>query len=680
MSGETNSAEDSSQGVPCSAADTLLLRAVPSSISGPIVGQLIKPDGKLLPSLSETAPNKAASAPVFQFSHPFSSSPHEKGGSKRHASEGTPEKREGEGGEIAKGVAKSSRASLVLNLVDSEEGSKNKGNVGTIALVCSPGGVGGSPALPPIGEPQVLMVENTAGLTSPQETGKRMPEMVRIGGQLHVRPATPSDQPVNLSLRPGQGEPPEGVVGARKRSESGSSDSNTALNLTMEKPASTPSAGTPETPNTPTEQLPKITIQVGGQTTPQQIVIPMSPVGQRSLPSSTQASTSHQAQHSVHYMTGEKHAPFEIMPIPGRVNDNSDSLVDGKYVCNVCNKTFSKQHQLTLHKNIHYFERPFRCEDCGISFRTRGHLLKHQRSDSHTAKQSINIQFGAVTTNNPRPFKCEDCNIAFRIHGHLAKHLRSKMHVTMLEKLGKVPIGTYIQIEKRIDELADLDAIDCESSLLTIRQMVEEVNNGNNTSKPTTTTTTTTTITTTTSSKTMQLEESSPRTSVSVMSPVATTASVLVRTISHSDLRSDESDTEVTSPLKEFHMHQVGEYEHDPTASNENVTVEIKQEPIDIGELYPMVRYGAEGDNEKYSDSDSDIAARTCNVCQKVFRNASYVQTHIRSQHTDIKEYRCPHPGCGKEYANKESFKYHIGKYIEIYIYSYLLNISLHYL
>ena len=61
-------------------------------------------------------------------------------------------------------------------------------------------------------------------------------------------------------------------------------------------------------------------------------------------------------------MTGENKAPFEIMPIPGKVHDASASLVDGKFVCNICNNKFSEEQQFTLHKNIHYFERPFRCE------------------------------------------------------------------------------------------------------------------------------------------------------------------------------------------------------------------------------------------------------------------------------------------------------------------------------
>lgn len=62
---------------------------------------------------------------------------------------------------------------------------------------------------------------------------------------------------------------------------------------------------------------------------------------------------------------------------------------DTRNVCSICNKVFNKPSQLRLHINIHYFERPFRCESCGTSFRTKGHLTKHERSTLHHNKVNI---------------------------------------------------------------------------------------------------------------------------------------------------------------------------------------------------------------------------------------------------------------------------------------------------
>ncbi|RWS31638.1 hypothetical protein B4U80_00918 [Leptotrombidium deliense] len=151
------------------------------------------------------------------------------------------------------------------------------------------------------------------------------------------------------------------------------------------------------------------------------------------------------------------------------------TLEDGKSVCSVCNKTFSKASQLRLHVNIHYFERPFRCEACAVSFRTKGHLQKHKRSSSHLNKLNMNMTFGTPTTDNPRPFKCADCKIAFRIHGHLAKHLRSKMHIMKLECLGKLPFGMYAELERSGLNLNDIDTTDCDNSLQSLQLMAKKM-------------------------------------------------------------------------------------------------------------------------------------------------------------------------------------------------------------
>lgn len=154
---------------------------------------------------------------------------------------------------------------------------------------------------------------------------------------------------------------------------------------------------------------------------------------------------------------------------PGRL------MEDGRRVCDFCNKTFTKPSQLRLHLNIHYMERPFRCSVCAVSFRTRGHLQKHERSGSHHNKVSMTSTFGAATSFNPRPFRCLDCNIAFRIHGHLAKHLRSKMHVMRLECLFKLPFGTFTEIKRAGVSLTDIDTTDCASSLASLQSLARKL-------------------------------------------------------------------------------------------------------------------------------------------------------------------------------------------------------------
>ncbi|GAB0090456.1 pneumococcal serine-rich repeat protein [Sergentomyia squamirostris] len=148
---------------------------------------------------------------------------------------------------------------------------------------------------------------------------------------------------------------------------------------------------------------------------------------------------------------------------------------DGRSVCEICSKTFQKPSQLHLHFNIHFLERKYRCEPCAVSFRTQGHLRKHERSDGHNNKVSRTSTFGVPTTTNPRPFKCSDCKVAFRIHGHLAKHLRSKMHVLRLECHGKLPFGTYAEIERAGMSLTDIDTTDCENSLASLKSLAQKL-------------------------------------------------------------------------------------------------------------------------------------------------------------------------------------------------------------
>lgn len=173
----------------------------------------------------------------------------------------------------------------------------------------------------------------------------------------------------------------------------------------------------------------------------------------------------------------QKNSPAEFVnltgaPPPCRVIPTTD---DGRSVCDVCRKTFQKPSQLKLHMNIHYLERKFRCEPCGVSFRTQGHLHKHERSVSHHNKVSMTSTFGVVTTVNPRPFNCTDCRVAFRIHGHLAKHLRSKMHVLRLECLCKVPFGTYAEIERAGINLTAIDTKDCDTFLASLIGLVKQL-------------------------------------------------------------------------------------------------------------------------------------------------------------------------------------------------------------
>lgn len=58
----------------------------------------------------------------------------------------------------------------------------------------------------------------------------------------------------------------------------------------------------------------------------------------------------------------------------------------GRHVCPYCNLSCAKPSVLEKHIRAHTNERPYPCQPCGISFKTKSNLYKHCRSRAHTLK------------------------------------------------------------------------------------------------------------------------------------------------------------------------------------------------------------------------------------------------------------------------------------------------------
>ncbi|XP_041133168.1 transcription factor E4F1-like isoform X3 [Polyodon spathula] len=81
---------------------------------------------------------------------------------------------------------------------------------------------------------------------------------------------------------------------------------------------------------------------------------------------------------------------------------------DGRYVCQLCKKTFKTANILRAHLSTHSDRKNFICKLCGNAFRTKGSLIRHNRR--HT---------------DERPYRCNMCGLCFRESGALTRHLKS---------------------------------------------------------------------------------------------------------------------------------------------------------------------------------------------------------------------------------------------------------------
>ncbi|XP_051488112.1 transcription factor E4F1 isoform X2 [Apus apus] len=81
---------------------------------------------------------------------------------------------------------------------------------------------------------------------------------------------------------------------------------------------------------------------------------------------------------------------------------------EGRYVCELCQKTFKTASILKAHMITHSSRKDYECKLCGTSFRTKGSLIRHHRR--HT---------------DERPYRCKKCGKSFRESGALTRHLKS---------------------------------------------------------------------------------------------------------------------------------------------------------------------------------------------------------------------------------------------------------------